>query len=58
MNKPFFILDSYNTIKQGLFDYFGYVEDWVKIPIDDARDYYWSLDGEGPGVVQFAETPE
>lgn len=50
------LLDTYNETKQKLFDYFGYVEDWVSIPIEDSREFYWTLYGEGPGHVDFAET--
>ena len=49
-------LDVYTKAQQDLFDYFGYIEDWVVIPIDDAREYYWKLNGTGPGEVLFGET--
>lgn len=52
------LLDDYNNLRNELFNYFGYVEDWCVIPIDDARDYYWRLYGEGPGFVRFAESEE
>lgn len=53
-------LDKFNGIKQEIFDYFGYVEDWVTIPIDDAREYYWTLHENkyGGGRVTFSETEE
>ena len=38
-------LDDFFKVRQEIFDYFGYVEDWVVIPIDDARDYIWQLNG-------------
>lgn len=40
-------------------DYFGYVEDWVSIPMDDATEYYWSLhqDSDGCGDVHFNGEP-
>ncbi len=52
------LLDKFNDIKQEIFDYFGYVEDWVKIPLDDAREYFWKLDENehGGGEVCYAET--
>jgi hypothetical protein len=37
------LLDQYLSLQQQIFDYFGYVEDWAKIPIDDRREYQWSL---------------
>lgn len=52
------LLDKYSELQEQLFDYFGYVEDWRVFPVDDARMYFWRLDGEGPGNVHFAETEE
>lgn len=53
------LLRHYNQIRQELFDYFGYQEDWVVIPVDDATKYHWRLTGEGRGdEVQFADTLE
>jgi hypothetical protein len=49
-------LDKYLSLQEQIHDYFGYVEDWVAIPIEDSREYYWRLDGEGPGIVYFADT--
>ncbi len=52
-------LDNYLKLQKEVFDYFGYVEDWVVIPIDDGRGYYWHLTGEGHGAeVHFAEAKE
>lgn len=50
------LLDRYNALRTEVFAYFGYVEDWRVLPLDDARQYFWKLDGEGPGTVMFAET--
>lgn len=53
------LLNDYNQTRQALFDYFGYVEDWAVIPLDDATSYYWRLTGEGRGdEVFFADTLE
>lgn len=53
------LLKQYNRTRQELFDYFGYVEDWVVIPVDNATMYYWQLSGEGRGdEVFFADTLE
>ncbi len=41
-----------------VFNYFGYVEDWRVIPLDDSREYFWRLDGEGPREVHFADSEE
>ena len=52
------LLDNYITLQKQIFEYFGYEENWCVLPIDDATDYYWRLDGEGPGTVYFADTVE
>lgn len=53
------LLDNYEALRKEVFEYFGYVEDWRVIPLDDARPYYWYLtDGEDYGSVRFAETKE
>lgn len=53
-------LDDFITAQTALFDYFGYKEDWVAIPIDDAREYFWQIiGGEGHGgEVKFVESLE
>lgn len=50
------LLDQYQALRDQIFSYFGYVEDWQVFPLDDSRHYFWKLDGEGPGTVKFAET--
>lgn len=53
------LLTEYENKRQQLFDYFGYVEDWVVIPVDDATEYYWRLDGtESDGNVCFADSED
>ena len=39
-------LDEYFKLQNEIYEYFGYKEDWVVIPIDDAREYYWWTDGD------------
>lgn len=51
-------IDEYFKLQKEIYDYFGYQEDWVAIPIDDSRKYYWTLNGEGPGEVCFADTEQ
>lgn len=50
------LLDDYNEKRQAVFDYFGYKEDWVVIPLDDATECFWRLEGEGPGTVHYADS--
>jgi len=54
------LLDKYLDLKKKIFEYFGYVEDWVCIPIDDSRSQYWSLceEKDGSGEVLFHEDKE
>ena len=53
------ILDDYLKLQGELFDYFGYVEDWRVIPVDDRRDYFWHLTGEKHGdKVVYTEKKE
>ena len=50
------LLDKYFEIQKQIYDYFGYVEDWVVIPLDDCREYFWHLTGEGYGdEVKYAK---
>lgn len=50
------LLKEYFDIQQKIYDYFGYVEDWVVIPIDDATKYYWYIQGnDEQGSVLFAK---
>ena len=51
------LIDNLFNTQQAVHDYFGYVEDWVVIPLDDAREYYWFVDEES-GFVRFAEAKE
>ena len=54
------LLKAYFNVRQSVYDYFGYVEDWRVIPLDDATDYFWTLhqDAEGRGFVGFADSLE
>jgi len=50
-------IDNFFNSERAMHSYFGYVEDWVKIPLEDARDYFWYVD-EDSGFVRFAEEKE
>lgn len=50
------LLDDYIALQEQIFAYFGYIEDWRRLPLDDARDHYWRIEGDNPGCVRFAET--
>lgn len=52
------IFNEYFNIQKQIYDYFGYVEDWRVLPLEDSRDYFWELhqDTDGSGEVYFADT--
>jgi len=50
------LLDKYLALQDEIYAYFDYKEDWRIIPLDDCRQYFWRLEGEGPGEVQYADT--
>lgn len=39
-------LDDYFKLQKEIYNYFGYREDWVVIPMADATEYYWHLNGD------------
>lgn len=52
------LLDDYFKLQKQIYEYFGYVEDWAVIPIEDSRECYWRIIGGDTGDVRFAETKE
>lgn len=54
------LLDRYNEAIQAVHDYFGYVEDWVRIPLDDGRDSFWRIVGGEAygGWLHYADSEE
>lgn len=53
------ILKQYFELQKQIYDYFGYEEDWVVIPLDDKTESYWYLQQEkdGSGKIYFANKP-
>lgn len=49
------LLDQYFAFQKKIYEHFGYVEDWVVIPLMDSTKYFWREDGES---VIFAETED
>jgi len=41
------MLKEYFALQKQIYEYFGYVEDWVTIPMNDSTDCYWYLEGDG-----------
>jgi len=53
------LLKKYFELQKQIYEYFGYKEDWVVIPLDDATGYYWAIvGGEQGGVVRYSEQKE
>lgn len=54
------LINDYFSLRKQLHDYFGYIEDWRILPMEDSRGYYWRIiGGEGRGgKVRFAEEIE
>ena len=58
------LFKQYKELEKQIHDYFGYVEDWVVIPMEDQTEYYWQLDQDEPGndrscgEVRYADTVE
>lgn len=50
------LLDQYFEIQQKIYEFFGYVEDWRVIPLEDSRDRFWRLNGDGPGDLHYADS--
>lgn len=50
------LLKQEQSIREEIFRYFGYTEDWRVLPLNDCTQYYWELDqeGSGHGVVNYA----
>jgi len=39
-------LKKYFELQKEIYDYFGYVEDWVVIPLEDHTDCHWMIVGD------------
>ena len=54
MNKT---IDDFFTLRNQIFNYFKYIEDWRVLPIYDSRHHYWRLDEnkDGSGDVHFSD---
>jgi len=49
-------LDTYFKLEEDIQNYFGYVEDWQKFPLDDCRESFWYLAFNDE--VRFADSEE
>lgn len=37
------MFDNYFKLLNEIYEYFGFVEDYVVLPLDDRREYYWVI---------------
>jgi hypothetical protein len=53
------LMNKYFELQKEIYNYFGYKEDWVVMPIGGAGlEYYWAFDESEDKFVRFAETKE
>lgn len=52
------LLDDFLELRRKIFDYFGYVEDWRVLPLDDRRGHHWMLMQHSTGSGEVAWSPE
>lgn len=53
------LIQEYFELQAKVHDHFGYVEDWVNIPMEDNREMYWILDENenGGGEINYYDEP-
>ena len=51
------LLDRCLALRQEIFDYFSYVENWRVLPFDDRREFYWRFT-DGERTVEYADSPD
>lgn len=52
------ILQKYLDAEQKVFNYFGYFEDWRRLPIVDSTAYFWRVDTDEKEWVLFSTSEE
>ncbi len=50
------MFDEYFRLQEKIYEYFGFVEDWVVLPLDDRRECFWLLIDEAS--VQYSKNKE
>ena len=40
------LLDEYLSLKQRIYDYFGFEESWMLTTIEDSRQYLWKIEDD------------
>lgn len=51
-------LKDYFKLQEEIFQYFGYKEDWVCIPLSDETSQYWTLQLDSRGGGECIRSPE
>jgi hypothetical protein len=53
------LLNGYFQLQGQIYDYFGYHEDWVEIPLEDRTEMHWMLqqNENGRGIVTYHTEP-
>ncbi len=49
------LLSQYFELQKQIYEHFGYVENWVVLPLCDSTEYFWWCDGT---TVKFASTEQ
>ncbi len=49
------IIENYNKALKEIYEHVGFTEDWVICPIDDATEYFWTVDKD---EVRYADSVE
>lgn len=52
------LLNKYFELQNQIYNYFGYIEGWKVIPLDDHTQYVWHITNEENGEVLFADLKE
>jgi hypothetical protein len=48
---------DYFTLQKEIYEYFGYKEDWVLIPMEDHTDEHWMVTGKGSHGDKYVHSP-
>lgn len=46
------IISNYFKLRDEVYNYFGFKEDWTVLPLDDRRNLWWKIDEEFEHVIQ------
>jgi hypothetical protein len=52
------LLTDYFDLQEQIYQYFGYREDWLVIPLQDCCQYWWRVVGSPVNELQIAKTEQ